>query len=272
MLREAGAKLRNPKLTALAVHMHLDAFAKVKANIDDMVAALKQESKDEIKDRDFCIAELNNNEKQYNAKSDMKADLNTKIADLETEISELTDAIKALSTEVTETQVEMKKATANREAENKEFSMTVQDQQATQAILTKALDRLKAFYEAKAAALVQTGSNAPGEALAPPPEQKTYAKSAAGGGVMAMIEGVIKESKDLEMKAMSDEQDSQAAYEGFVKASNKLIAANTADINTKTEAKSKADMSQSLHNQCDFLLKNFETRQSSRIQEIDALN
>jgi len=278
------------------MHMHLDAFAKVKENIDSMVAALKQESKDEIKDRDFCIAELNANEKATNEKYDTKGDLDTKIADLTTEIGELTESIKALSAEVTQTQVEMKKASANREAEHKEFTMTVQDQQATQAILTKALDRLKAFYDSKA--LVQTGAKAhrkqPGQALAPPPEQKTYQKSAAGGGVMAMIEGVIKESKDLEMKALSDEQDSQAAYESFIKASNKLITANTKDINTKTDSKSKADMAlaqakgalkatvadilaladmnQSLHSQCDFLLKNFETRQSSRTKEIDALN
>merc|ERR1719213_1202156 len=169
--------------------------------------------------------------------------------------------------------------------------MTVQDQQATQAILTKALDRLKAFYDSKA--LVQTGAKAhrkqPGQALAPPPEQKTYQKSAAGGGVMAMIEGVIKESKDLEMKALSDEQDSQAAYESFIKASNKLIASNNKDIANKSAAKGKADMAlaqakgslkttiadilsladmlQQLTNQCDFLLKNFDARQSARSQE-----
>merc|ERR1719399_1326735 len=117
MLKQAAAKLRKPKLMTLAVSAQLDAFAKVKANIDEMVAALKEESKDEIKDRDFCIAEMNTNEKQTAEKTDMKADLDQKIADLETEIAELTDAIKALSEEVTETQVQMKKASINRAAE-----------------------------------------------------------------------------------------------------------------------------------------------------------
>merc|ERR1719231_357745 len=130
----------------------------------------------------------------------------------------------------------MKKATEMRKKENAEFSMTVQDQQATQAILKKALDRLKEFYEKKA--LLQ--EDAPGEALAPPPEQATY-KPNAGGGVIAMIEGVMKESKDLEMKALQEEQDSQAAYEGFIKDSNKLINANTEDITSKSQAKAKAD-------------------------------
>merc|ERR1719463_303519 len=219
LLKSVGQKFKNPRLMTLSVKMRLDAFAEVKKEIDLMVAELKKESKDEVADRDYCIKSLNENEKQTAAATDTKGDLDTKIADLTSTISELTEAIAALKAEVTSTQVEMKKATAIREEENKDFTMTIQDQRATQAILTKAVDRLKAFYEKKA--LLQSGNSAPGEALAPPPEQKTYAKSAAGGGVIAMIEGVIKESKDLEMKCMSDEQDSQAAYEGFVKASNK---------------------------------------------------
>jgi len=111
---------------------------------------------------------------------------------------------------------------------------------------------------------------------------------------MAMIEGVIKESKEIETDAIADEMNAQAAYEGFIKDSNKLITANTEDIASKSGAKAKDDMakataegdlkatvdtiltladtSKTLHDQCDFLLKNFEERQSSRTQEIDALN
>merc|ERR1719359_1157093 len=103
-----------------------------------------------------------------------------------------------------------------------------------------------------------------------------------------MIGDVMKESKDLETKAIAAEQDSQAAYEGFIKDSNKLIAANKASIANKSGAKAKADedlalskadlkatiddilslaeVNQELHNQCDFLLKNFDTRQSNRIE------
>merc|ERR1719217_103604 len=150
MLQQAGKKWRSPKLMTLAVSAKLDAFAKVKENIDDMVAALKEEQKDEVKDRDFCIKELNVNERQSNEKYDTKGDLDTKIADLTTTISELTEALTELKTEVTNTQIEMKKATEMRKKENADFLMTVQDQQATQAILKKALDRLKEFYEKKA--------------------------------------------------------------------------------------------------------------------------
>merc|ERR550514_1086601 len=157
--------------------------------IDLMVKELKKESKDEVADRDYCIKSLNENEKQTAAATDTKGDLDTKIADLTATIAELTEAITALKTEVTSTQVEMKKANAIREAENKDFQMTISDQRATQAILTKAVDRLKAFYEKKA--LLQ--DDQPGQALAPPPEQNTYAPNPGGSGVIAMIDGVMKE-------------------------------------------------------------------------------
>merc|ERR1719243_551616 len=141
--------------------------------------------------------------------------------------------------------------------------------------------------------MMQEAAAAPGEALAPPPAQKTYAK-ADGGGAMAMIQDVINESKTLETQAIADENNAVAAYEGFIKDSNKLIAANTDSIANKSGAKAQADealaladgdlkttiadilaldeVAKNLYGQCDFLLKHFEGRQAKRTQEIDALN
>merc|ERR1719160_1933990 len=290
ILRKAGKNLHSPKLATLAMSLKLDAFSKVKQNIDEMVVSLKEESADEVADRDQCIKDLNINTKQAAAKADAKADLDAEIASLESKIADLTAAIKALNEETTATQVAMMKANSMREAEFKEFQTTITDQRATQAILEKAVNRLKQFYDKKAA-LVQ--EDAPGEALPPPPAQKTYAKQ-DGGGAVAMIMDVMNESKELENQAIADETTAQAAYEGFMKDSNKLITANTASVDNKSEAKAKADaelalakgdlkttvtdilalddMAKSLHDQCDFLLDHFTERQAKRSQEIDALN
>merc|ERR1719428_2240935 len=229
MLKGAAQKFKNPRLVTLAMSMRLDAFAKVKENIDIMVTELKQESKDEVTDRDYCIKSLNENDKQTAAATDAKGDLDTKIADLTAEIDKLTEALAALSAEVTATQVEMKKASAIREEEKKDFEMTISDQRATQAILEKALGRLKEFYEKKA--LLQEEQ----DPLPPPPAQAEYKPSSGAGGVMAMIEEVIAESKEEEMQAIGDEHSEQAAYEGFIKDSNKLITANNQDIASKSE-------------------------------------
>merc|ERR550514_2488606 len=109
-----------------------------------------------------------------------------------------------------------------------------------------------------------------------------------------MIEDIIKESKAVEGEALADEQASQRAYEGFMKDANKSINANTKAIADKSEQKATAEqdlsssdeslkatvqellglaeVAQTIHNNCDFLLKNFDERQSKRSQEIDALN
>merc|ERR1719473_1806321 len=151
VLRQAGQKLHSPQLATLAMTLKLDAFSKVKKNIDEMVVSLKAESADEVVDRDQCIKDLNINTKQAAAKADAKADLDAKIASLESDIADLTASIKALSESTTSAQVEMMKATKNRETENKLFNEVITDQRATQAILEKAVARLGEFYNKKAA-------------------------------------------------------------------------------------------------------------------------
>merc|ERR1719247_2384487 len=90
----------------------------------------------------------------------MKQDLETKIADLSATMDTLTEEVNTIQEEMAATQVEMKKASQIREAENKDFQTTVTEQRATQALLKKALDRLKAFYDKNAAALLQAKQDA----------------------------------------------------------------------------------------------------------------
>merc|ERR1719473_921418 len=109
-----------------------------------------------------------------------------------------------------------------------------------------------------------------------------------------MIQGVIDDAKDLENEAVAAEQDAQAAYEQFISDSNKSIAAKskaiaekTAEMGTQDEnlVTAKGDMKatmadlESLNNinkqthwDCDFVLKNFDTRQEARDQEVEALS
>merc|ERR1719160_1444885 len=215
----------------------VDVFAKVKAKIDTMVEALRQESKDEIADRDECIAQLNENEKQTAEKTDTRNDLTAKVNDLTAQIKTLTEDIASATQEITDTQVAMKKSSATREAENKEYAVVAQDQQATRAILEKAVARLSKFYRKQqmtgtVKSLAQTDSD---DEQAPPGGFGEMKKNAGGGGALAMIEEIIADSKKVEMEAFACETSSQAAYEGFIKDSNKSISALTKEIADKTE-------------------------------------
>merc|ERR1719281_1332597 len=82
LLREASKKYKSVQLLNLASSARLDAFGKVIEQISATVDALKQEQKDEVKDKDFCVSELNANEKETAKYSDEKNSLDQKIADL----------------------------------------------------------------------------------------------------------------------------------------------------------------------------------------------
>merc|ERR1711865_1187538 len=291
LLAAVAQKNSNPRLATLAVRVRLDAFTRVKKAIDDMVSQLTKEKEDEIKHKDFCVDEFNTNELQTEKKERAKQDLTAKIEDLESTIKALTDAIDKLKAEIAEMQVQMKRAGEDREKQNKEFQMTVADQRATQKLPAAALNILKGFYAKKAkAALMQVQQPA---GPPPPPGFAAYNKNAAAGGVMGMIQQIINDAKAMEAEVIRSEEDAQKAYEDFVKDTNGSIEAKSKDIVNKSESKAKAEADlveakenkeavmleleqlsnykAELHQSCDFVVKNFEIRQTARDEEVEAL-
>merc|ERR1719265_2448105 len=139
LLSAVAQKNANPKLAALAVQVRLDAFTRVKKAIDDMIAQLLKEKADEIKHKDFCVDELNQNQLQTERKEREKQDLLAKIEDLEGRIAQLAKDLETLKSEIAEMQLQLKRAGEDREKQNKEFQLTVADQRATQKLLQAAL-------------------------------------------------------------------------------------------------------------------------------------
>merc|ERR1719316_459249 len=132
LLTQKARALHRPRLSALAISMRNDAFAKVLENIKAMVAVLKKETKDEIKQKDFCQKEIHENEMASTDKVNTKEDLTQSIADLESLSVTLKEEITATKAEIAEMQVELKSASEIRVKQNQEFQMTMTDQAATQ--------------------------------------------------------------------------------------------------------------------------------------------
>merc|ERR550537_1506316 len=110
---------------------------------------------------------------------------------------------------------------------------------------------------------------------------------------MGMIQELIDEAVAMEKDAIRSEEDAQKAYEDFVKDTNASIEAKSKEIVIKSEEKAKAEPdkaeaeeakanvmveleqlsneSADLHKACDFVMKNFEIRQTARDEEIEAL-
>merc|ERR1719482_2218992 len=289
VLMAAAKKSGNPKLSNMAIQTRVMKFDAITMALERMVKPLEEEQKAEVEKRDFCIAEFNTNEAATASKGRENADTQAKLDDAKMTIDELTKAIDELTTDIANAKTEFKRAGEDREKENKEFQITVADQRATQKLLTAALNILKGFYEKKAkAALLQTQQPA---GPPPPPGFEAYKKNAAAGGVMGMIQQIINDAKAMEAETIRSEEDAQKAYEDFVKDTNASIEEKSKDIVNKSESKAKADLVEAkenkeavmleleqlanykaeLHSSCDFVMKNFEIRQTARDEEIEAL-
>eukprot|EP00397_Hematodinium_sp_SG-2012_P016870 GEMP01017224.1.p1 GENE.GEMP01017224.1~~GEMP01017224.1.p1 ORF type:complete len:665 (+),score=228.33 GEMP01017224.1:265-2259(+) len=290
--------MAEPRLGLIAMSAQLDAFAKVQKAIDGMVTQLKAEKQDEINHRDFCIEQFNQNEREQNAKSDERDDLQTNIDSLTSDIETLSTALNTLNKEIEEMKTQMQRAGDNRAKENADFQEAVSDQRITQQILAKARDRMAQKYafvseEPQVGAAHTQTSGTKTDPGSGPARFNEYKHSGGGGRVIAMLDKVIADSAVLENEAIKDEKDQQTAYEGFIQDSNKSIVSKQKSIVNKTEERAQASEAKTiaehdhtqaltdlerlnnykgeLHGSCNFLLENFDARQTARDQEVGAL-
>merc|ERR1719263_1893505 len=92
---KSGSSKRSLQLLALAATAQLDAFDKVKKMNDEMVTVLKKDQADEVKHRDFCVEEFDENEKQTLVKNNEIKDLEGLIAKSEATMKTLTEEMAA---------------------------------------------------------------------------------------------------------------------------------------------------------------------------------
>merc|ERR1719174_677180 len=214
-------------------------------------------------------------------------------------VETLSAEIEQLQKEIGEMNVQLKRAGEDRVLANKEF------QRATQLILNKVMKRLEKVYEAPPPPEANETANAT-EVVEPEfflqrgmhkhkqmPEFKAYGKNDEGGGVVSLIAEIIREASSLEAEATVAEQGAQNDYQAFVADTSKSIAAANRSISAKSDEKAdleeaivaaKKDRTDStnklmdlgkyemqLHTSCDYVMQNFEMRQTARQEEMDGL-
>jgi len=288
MLLRRAQRTGSTVLLSLATAVKLDAFEKVNEMIDTMLKDLTKEMADEVKHKDFCNDEFHENDLNTHDNGNSIEDLDAQVNDHASNIDTLQDEIDALSKEIAEMQLQMQRANENRKAENREFQVVIDDQRATQVILTKALDKLGKFY-----GFVQSKQ----EPAGPPPPMGSmgaYKSNSGSGGVMSMIQSIITDAANMEKSAITSEQDSETAYENFVHNTNAAVeAAQVSKVDkaatkaseekakvqreadkkdAESQAQTLANYNTELHQSCDFVLNNFDARQAARSQEMEGLD
>mmetsp|Transcript_30544 Transcript_30544/g.85681 ORF Transcript_30544/g.85681 Transcript_30544/m.85681 type:complete len:771 (+) Transcript_30544:72-2384(+) len=292
-LREVAAKTHSPELSMLANTVELDAFAKVKKAIDDMIVMLKKQTEDEVKKHDWCKAEFKENEMTTLKTEDRKADLEAKIAELESTIKALEADIAKATEDIEKAMVALQSASLGRKEENLDYQKVVADQTVVIDVLKKALNRMAKYYEGESLLQRRRSGEDPAPGSVAPVAQMEYKPSSGAAGVMQMLEKLISEAKELMAESKRSESEAQKAYEQTIRDTNGAVAALQKEVVTKSKAKARAtkdklqtesdladtvveleDLSKmkiDLHAECDYMLKNFDTRQDARSQEIEAL-
>jgi len=327
-----GAKRSvNLDFIALAIRGKKIGFEKVIGMIDEMAATLKTEQEDDDHKKEYCAAEFDQADDKKKGLERSLKDLGTAIDDAKEGIATTQDEIKALGASIKALDKAVADATAQRKAENDDFTQLMASDSAAKEILGFAKNRLNKFYNPKLykappkrelsdedrATLAAGGTLAPTAAPAgiagtgvtvladvsehgvakpaPPPEAPGAYKKKSGesGGVIAMIDLLIKDLDKEMTVAQTEEKDAQGDYEQMMTDSADKRAEDSKTLGNKeatladlqaalekdTEAKGSATKElgatlqyiQSLHNECDWLLQYFEVRKEARTSEIDAL-
>jgi len=297
LLEKAASKLGSPKLSALATSVRLDTFVRVKKAIDDMVAELAQEKENEIKHRDMCIDEFAKNERATAKELHTKKNLESQVSLLELKVTNINETINGLNDEIAALSTARDDARTNRDTENTAFEAVLAEQRQAEALLQEAVTALKKQYAANGgAALVQHSHGANSSSAYGPPPPKDFAaydKNRKGQGVLALLDHIISACKQMQEESLQAEAAARDAYTAFVQETTESRQAKEAaviDRNSELavakqdKLQAEAELTESvgviqtletgltdLHSNCDYLIKNFDTRQEARDQEVAAL-
>jgi len=278
-------------------------FSKVFKMIEEMVSILKQEQVDDEAKKEYCRMQLD-------AVGDKSKTITGVIHDLEVDIDEkvgamatLKDELKVHNAAIRELDHLVAEATDQRKQENTEFTQLMSDDTAAKELLAFAKNRLQKFYNpklykepSKADAFLQiVSAHAHTQEPGPPPATfgKEYKKSGESGGVVQMIDLLVRDLDKEMTEAQTQEEFAQKAYEELMNDSASKRAKDVKGIQVKESAradteelltKAKGDISDKkaefmaiekytaqLHSECDWLLQNFDLRHSARAEEMDAL-
>merc|ERR1719324_1266794 len=273
--------------TAVAGH-----FDEVIAEIDMMIKLLADEEQEDIEQRDWCIAEQNN---QTNHKENLEyeiSQLQAKITAAEEKKAELEAEKEDTLKKKADLEEAMEQALADREAENQAFTTAKQDDLNAIDLLGQAIEALSAYGSNNA--LLQQPAMEVSEDQAPDAtfSSKDNHKDAQNGIVALLTQ--IKENLEIEIgvstkgeakateeyeKLKADADAQIKSYEEQVVALDAAIADTDAEITSLTETKEDTEGEHTttveylakIKPNCEWIKSAFYKRAELRTKEADGL-
>lgn len=287
----------------LAASVRLDSFKRVKAAIDKMITALLNQKAEETKVLEECKSLVRANDETLAKKNFDKKETADKIDQLNAAIKEFTDIIATNKQEIADLKEALAQAVKERAEENAEYKQVIMDQTATQELLKKALGVLHEFYDKNLTpeipALVQSQYFPKKDAERSMPEDfdfEVYDKQTEEkkeGGVFQLINDIIYDSKQTVKDAEREERNAVAALKEFSDDTNNAITPKQLLITQSRKSRAEAMLTLGetkqkmedtvleilqltnekahIDQECGFLFKNYETRQTAIDGEIESL-
>jgi DNA repair exonuclease SbcCD ATPase subunit len=306
VLKDQAKASHSIRLAALAARVRTTKaghFDQVIEEIDKVIAALKEEEKEDIKQRDFCKDEYHKNDEEQ-ADLTWKIKVNEEmIAKLEEKIAKLTENIEDTAKEIKETEIQIKDMEDERISEHDAFQEAKSDDEAAVKLLGQAIEALSKFYKKEGVDMgpIQGSSKllqepefkvsqwqAPDATFSDKGKRKNQSK-----GVIGILTMLMEDLEDEIKNGIKDEVAAQAEFEKQVATAKALIKdleekktdlENTRaqtdeqkelEHDTMKENKGtltdKIDYRKSITEGCDWLLKAFDERVQKRKAEMEGL-
>merc|ERR1719183_2544487 len=272
-------------------------FEKVLKMIDDMVALMKEEQLDDEAKKEYCEKQFDHADDKKKGLERTEGKLETAIANAKESIATLKEEIAALGEGIVALDKSVAEATEQRQEENSDHKTLMVNNQAAKELLEFAKNRLNKFYNPKLykppAMFMQVSMHKGKADPGPPPQAPGAHKKQDGGGVIAMIDTLVKDIDTEMTESEFNEKDAQEEYEEMMADSSSKRAADTKSVADKSAALADAEalvVAKSetltstqkelmatheyigqLHGECDWILKFFDVRAEARAGEIDAL-
>jgi len=295
--------LRLAALAATARELGVGHFDKIIKKIDEMMATLKEEEQDDIKQRDWCKTEYHENAEEKAEVKWLIKNNEAKIVKLEKIIEKLVEEIALTVEEIEATEAQIKQMEETRKEEHEEFKVAKEEDEDAIGLLQKTVEVLGEYYKKNkidmgpvqgSVKLLQEPEFEVSQWQAPEADfSDTGKRKNQSKGIISILTMLIEDLESEVKNGVKDEVAAQGEFEKQVDAAKKLIEtleekkANLEEFKAKTEqevddeeadkASNEEDLATNekyynkIQPDCDWMLNSFEERVQKRKAEMNGL-
>lgn len=244
-LSDVAQRIDSRSLSVIATKARDDPFAKVKKMVQDLITRLKEQANEEAQHKEWCDAELTQNEQVRSTRTSETERLSTQIDSHNAEVNQIQQQIAELSQEVVELDNAATTQTQIRKDNKASNEATLKDCQDAQIALRNAITLMKNFYAEHAEGVVLLNAKAEqrrsSQTQAPPLFTSPYQGAGGEQGVVSVLETVMADFARLESETSASEITTQQDYDRFMRETQVDKAVKQTDIKHRNTKKSAAE-------------------------------